>query len=78
MSNPINIDSGVSGMRKGLEGIEKAAGEIASADSLEDTSTSSLAESLVDLKASENQVDASAKVVKAVDEMIGTLLDTKA
>ena len=38
----------------------------------------SLTESLVDLKVAENQVKASAEVIKTADDMLGTLVDTRA
>ena len=37
-----------------------------------------LASAIVDLKTSELQVKASAKVIQVADETIGTLIDTKA
>ena len=37
-----------------------------------------LTEALVDLKVGENQVKASATVIKTADDMLGTLVDTKA
>ena len=78
MSVSINVNSGLTGVQKGLDGIEKAASQLASKDTMEGADTKSIAEALIDLKVSERQVAASAQVVKAVDDAIGTLLDIKA
>jgi flagellar hook protein FlgE len=78
MSGPINFDSGLTGIRKGLDGIQKTASQIASKETMEGDSPHDLAESMVNLKVNKNQVSASAQVVKATDQMLGTLLDIKA
>ena len=78
MSGSINFDSGLMGIRSGMEGMQKAAGQIASKDAMTVGGAQGLASSLVELKVSQLQVSASAQVVKAADEMIGTLLDIKA
>ena len=78
MSGSIALDTGLTGIRNGLDGIQKAASQIASKDAMEGNSPHNLAESMVDLKVHEHQVSASAQVVKAADDMIGTLLDIKA
>ena len=78
MSAPISLSTGLHGIRTGLEGLQRTASQIASKDAFESGSTSDLAKSMIDLKAYTNQVDASAKVVKAADRMLGTLLDIKA
>lgn len=78
MSGPIKFDSGLTGIHNGLEGIQKTANKIASKDAMEATNPHDLAKSMVDLKVYKHQVEASAQVVKATDEMLGTLLDIKA
>ncbi len=78
MSAPISLSSGLHGIRTGLEGLQRTASQIASKDAFETGSTSDLAKSMINLKLYTNQVDASAQVVKATDQMIGTLLDIKA
>lgn len=75
MSGSINLNSGLMGVRSGIESMHKAASEISNQGV---ANTDDLAKSLVDLKVSQLQVSASAQVVKAADEMIGTLLDIKA
>lgn len=78
MSGPIMFDSGLTGIRNGLEGIQKTANQIASKDAMESTNPHDLAKSMVDLKIYKHQVNASAQVVKITDQVLGTLLDIKA
>ena len=78
MTGPVNFSSGLNGIRVGLDGMQKTASQIASKDAMESNRPHELAESMVDLKIYRNQVGASAQVVKAFDQMIGTLLDIKA
>ena len=78
MTGPVNFNNGLNGIRVGLDGMQKTASQIASKDAMESTGPHELAESLVELKIHTNQVGASAQVVKAFDQMLGTLLDIKA
>ncbi len=69
----------VQGIQRGLDGLRKNAAEIASADQLNKAGQNTdLVGSLVDLKQNEIQVQASAKVVSAVDSVIGTIVDIRA
>lgn len=71
--------SAVMGVQQGLNNMRRYATEIASADQLNHAGKETdLAGSIIGLKASEVQVQASAKVVSAADEVLGTLLDTEA
>lgn len=75
--NPSSVMStGVQGLQAGFSRANQAAGEIARAGS--GSGEGDLATSLVDLKVSEQQVKASAAVVKTADDMLGTLIDTMA
>ena len=69
----------VQGIQRGLDSLRKNASEIASADQLnkagEDTD---LEGALLGLQQDKVQVQASAKVVSAVDEVIGTIIDIRA
>lgn len=66
------------GINRGLEGMRKNASEIASADQLNKTGQETdLVESLVGLQQNQIQVQASAKVVSAVDEVLGTIIDIR-
>ena len=78
MTGPVSFNSGLSGIRTGLEGMQKTASKIASSEAMRSTGPYDLAKSLVDLKVYTYQVDASAQVVKATDQIMGTLLDIKA
>ncbi|MBU6950033.1 MULTISPECIES: flagellar biosynthesis protein FlgE [unclassified Hahella] len=77
------LQSGVQGVKQNLQGMEKAATEIAKVgqpaeESGELRTVDDVVESIVDLKLYENGVKASAKVIKSADETLGTLLDIKA
>jgi len=72
-------NSAVMGIQQGLNNLRRNASEIASADQLNQAGQDTdLAGAIVGLKQSEVQVQANAKVVSAVDEVLGTLLDTEA
>ncbi len=69
----------VLGMQRGLDGMRRNASEIASADQLnragQDTD---LEGALVGMQQNKAQVQASAKVVSAMDEGLGTIIDIRA
>lgn len=68
----------VQGIQRGLDGLRKNASEIASADQLNKAGQdTNLVGSLVDLQQNKTQVQASAKVVSAVDEVLGTIIDIR-
>jgi flagellar basal body rod protein FlgG len=73
------LNTGLHGIQKGFEGVEKAATEIVrgGADGPAG-SNADMVEPLVDLKLYERAVEASAQIVKTADEVLGTLLDTLA
>ncbi|TNF37481.1 MAG: hypothetical protein EP315_02580 [Gammaproteobacteria bacterium] len=72
-------NSAMQGIQRGLDGMRKNAAEIASADQLNQAgSETDLAGSMVEMNQNKVQVQASAKVVSALDEMVGTLIDTRA
>jgi len=77
MSIP-GISNGLMGIYNGLDNLKRDAHEIASASAKGDENTADLAKSLVDLNMDRNQIEASVKVVQAVDETLGTLLNVKA
>ena len=73
------LHTGIQGVHKGTEGLEKAANEIVRSGSIDGPAGSNnVVESIVDLKLYERSVEASAQVVKMADEVLGTLLDTLA
>ena len=70
------LSTGVQGVQAGMNRANQAAGDIARFGTTEQNGD--LATSLVDLKVSEQQVKASAAVIKSADEMMGTLIDIRA
>jgi len=72
------LTQAMAGIHRGMASARQHAQEIASADSFTEDSPSSLIEPLVGLTQDQLQVSASTAVLKAVDAMIGTLLDEKA
>jgi hypothetical protein len=78
----MKIDSALSqamlGIQRGLSSARDHAAEIASAGQFKDDGPSSLVEPMLGLRQDEIQVQASAQVLKVVDEMLGSLFDEKA
>ncbi len=72
--------SALQGIQRGLQGIRRNAGEIASARQMRGTTadTVDLTRALVEMKQTSYQTTASVKVLRTADQMIGTLLDVKA
>jgi hypothetical protein len=71
------LSQAISGIQRGFASARQHAGEITSADSLGAASPDSLAGPLVGLIQDRLQVSASAEVLKAADDMIGSLFDAK-
>ena len=71
------VNQGLIGIQNSQASIQQSAQQIASA-SAKPTASVDLAEQLINIKAQTQVFDSSAKVVKAADETIGTLLDIKA
>jgi hypothetical protein len=65
------------GIQRGLSSARDHAAEIASASQFDNDSPSSLVEPMAGLKLDKLQVQASTAVLKACDEMIGSLFDEK-
>ena len=75
------LQTGISGIQRGIRGAADAADKIAKTgvdSNKKEDATNDIATAAVDLKQSELQVKASAKVVKAGDDMLGSLRDIKA
>lgn len=70
------FSSALQGIRRGLEGLDRNAAQIASAEQMR--GESSPAQPLVESKVNRLQVEASAKALRTVDEAIGSLFDDKA
>lgn len=78
MSSVGSLQSAIVGMNNGLSGAEKNAAKLASKDVLSSAKLGDTTKPLVALKVNEQQVKASAEVVKAVDLAMGSLLDVTA
>ena len=73
------VNQGLIGMQKSQTEMVRSAQQIASAGTTSASgNTNDIVTPLVNLKVQSQVFDSSAKVVKAADEMIGTLLDVKA
>jgi hypothetical protein len=70
------LSAGVQGVQAGISRANQAAGDIARAGTTDQNGD--LLTPIVDLKISEQQVKASAAVIKSADEMMGTLIDIRA
>ena len=79
MSEITALSHAMSGIYRGMSGLKKNASEIASASQLESGATAqSLTRPIIEMKENQQLVQASAKVVKIIDEAIGSLFDEKA
>ena len=76
------FQSGVEGVRTALGNAQQAADKIVKATTSDAVSnqgvTTDIAEAVTDLKVSELQAEASAKVIKAADSALGSIIDTLA
>lgn len=74
------LHTGVSGIQRGIQGAAEAASSIARTgiEPTGDNATTEIADAAVSLMQNENLVKASARVVKAADDMLGTILDVTA
>ena len=78
MSITTGLNMGILGIQNGLNGLNRNAAKIASAETFNADNPADLATPLVELQANRVQIEASAKVVKAIDESLGSLIDVKA
>lgn len=73
------LHAGQAGIQRGEQKATQAAQDVVEATTDRPVSeTSDVADALVEQKEAEQQVEASAEVVKAADETLGTLVDIKA
>lgn len=72
------LQSGVAGINAGLNKLRRDADRIAQAGAHGSDGPQDMLDPLVNLKADQNQVAASAKVVETVHDLIGRLLDVSA
>ncbi len=73
------VNQGLIGMQRSQAEISRSAQQIVKAGTTESNNPQNdIVDSLVNIKVQTQVFDASAKIVKAADETIGTLLDLKA
>ncbi len=72
------LSSGMNGINQGIANMRQDASAVAQAVNRDGDQTTSLARSLVNLKLDTLQVQASAKVVESVHDVLGHLLDVTA
>lgn len=72
------MQSATMGMQRGINGLGENAAEIASASQMYGSAARDISKPLVEQTQNLQQVEASAKVLKAEDEMIGRLIDQMA
>jgi hypothetical protein len=80
MSTISAFQYGILGIQRGLQALKGDAAKIASKDAMESNQAADaeIIEPLVNLTQDKLQIVASAKVIKRVDEAIGSLFDEKA
>lgn len=67
--------AGMRGIQNGMEGLRENAAELASARQMDGSAARDISKPLVEQTQNVQQVEASAKVLSASDEMIGRLID---
>lgn len=75
MSNISALNTALSGIQRGMADMQYQASQVARSQHMESQSAKDFADPMVKIKMSEAQVAASARLVRAVDESVGTLLD---
>ena len=78
MAITVGMNMGILGIQNGLRDLNRNAAKIASADAFNADNPADLAPPLVDLQVARLQIEASTKVVKAIDEALGSLINVKA
>ncbi|HKK13291.1 MAG TPA: hypothetical protein VKA14_01385 [Gammaproteobacteria bacterium] len=73
-----SLSQAVLGIQRGMQSLNKHAGEIADARQMKSGNATDLAQPLVGLSQDRLQVEASAKVASTTDKLIGSLFDQKA
>lgn len=78
MSSIPALQSAVSGIMRGVNGLRHDAATVASAASFDQKDAGDFATPLVDAIGNRLQVEASAKLLKTADAMLGSLIDIRA
>jgi len=72
------LNSGLQGVRQGMERMHETANGIAMAGKNGNLDINNLSKNLVDLKTQEQEIKANMTVIKVADAVLGTLLDERA
>ena len=72
------FNSGLQGIQRGLSQTQKSANDIVDATVNKDSTVGDVTRAVVDLRQAEQQVQASAEVVKTADQLLGSIIDIKA
>ena len=74
--NSVSMGIGTSAIQAGITRVERVAEQVAGANQFGgDSASPSLAESLIDLKTAQHQVQAGVKVTEAAMQNMGTIID---
>ncbi|QYZ66626.1 MAG: hydrolase [Gammaproteobacteria bacterium (ex Lamellibrachia satsuma)] len=71
------VGPALQGIQRGFQGMRRVASEIASVNQSEKQNPTDLSRAMVEMNQQTNQAKASAKVLKAADDSIGTLFDER-
>ncbi len=72
------VGPALQGIQRGFQGMRRVASEIASVNQSEKQNPTDLSRAMVEMNQQTHQAKASAKVLKAADDSIGTLFDERA
>ncbi len=71
------VGPALQGIQRGFQGMRRVASEIASANQTEKQNPTDLSRAMVEMNQQAHQAKASAQVLKAADDTIGTLFDER-
>lgn len=72
------ISSGLAGIQRGIQQMDRSASAIARMGATTEGGPGELANNMVQLMQARNDVKANVAVVKTADDVLGTLIDTRA
>lgn len=72
------VQSALSGIQRGMDGLKKNAADIASAKQLDSENPVDQTQSLLEMRENRTQVEASAKALQTIDQTLGSIINVKA
>lgn len=78
MINTSAVQSAMSGIQRGMDGLKKNAADIASAKQLDSENPVDQTQSLVEMRENRTQVEASAKALQTINQTLGSIINVKA